>query len=61
MKVYDGGDENAPMIGTALCGSQLPEAITSSGNMLYVKFKSDISIVSTGYKIRADLGKSIII
>ena len=56
-EVHDGADESAPMIGSKLCGSSIPEAIISSGNALFVKFHSDFSVVSTGYKIRADLGK----
>ena len=57
MEIHDGPDETAPLIGRRLCGPQKPAPITSTGNMLFVRFDTDFSIVSTGYKIRADLGK----
>ena len=61
MEVYDGGDDTAPLIGEKLCGYETPQAITSSGNQLYVKFHSDESVVSSGYRIKADLGKQHVI
>ena len=61
VEIYDGGDDTAPLIGGKLCGYEMPQAITSSGNQLFVKFHSDWSVVDSGYKIRADLGKSLII
>ena len=57
MEIHDGPDETAPLIGRRLCGPQKPAPITSTGNMLFVRFDTDFSIVSTGYKIRADLGR----
>ena len=58
MEIHDGPDETAPLIGRRLCGPQKPAPITSTGNMLFVRFDTDFSIVSTGYKIRAELGRS---
>ena len=57
MEIHDGPDETAPLIGRRLCGPQKPAPITSTGNMLFVRFDTDFSIVSTGYKIRTDLGR----
>jgi len=57
MEIHDGPDETAPLIGRRLCGPQKPAPITSTGNTLFVRFDTDFSIVSTGYKIRADLGR----
>ena len=57
LEVRDGGNENAPLIGSRLCGSSLPGVITSTGNELFVRFHSDGSVVSTGYRIRVDLGR----
>ena len=39
LRVYDGGDENAEIIGT-FSGSDIPSSITSTGNQLYITFSS---------------------
>ena len=57
LEVRDGGSESSKLIGSKMCGSTLPQTIESSGNELFVKFHSDYSVVKTGYKIRAKLGR----
>ncbi|MGI6719244.1 MAG: C10 family peptidase [Bacteroidales bacterium] len=39
IKLYDGKDENAPLVGT-YSGTTLPEDFTSTGNQLYVTFEA---------------------
>jgi hypothetical protein len=45
VRVYDGEDENSPVIGT-YSGSNIPPEILSSGNQLYVSFHSDANSTS---------------
>ena len=54
--MHEGGDEEAPLIGR-YCGTTLPAEHVSSGNELYVRFKTDHSVSGTGFRIRYDLGK----
>nr|XP_046226989.1 cubilin [Scatophagus argus] len=46
LAVHDGNSSSAPEL-AKLCGSQLPSTISSSGNQLYIKLRTD-STVSTG-------------
>ena len=52
LEVHDGASESSPLIGTKMCGSNLPQNIKSTGNELFVKFHSDYSVTSTGYEVR---------
>ena len=56
MEIHEGGDEEAPLVGR-YCGNTLPAQHISSGNEVYVRFKTDHSISGTGFRIRYDLGK----
>ena len=60
IEVHDGGDENAPLIGNRLYGNgdELPNLI-STGNELFLRFHSDSDTNKTGYRILADLGKTL--
>ena len=49
LTVYDGDSPSAPLIGR-FSGSSLPAPITSSSNKLYVKFTSDSSGNTYGFK-----------
>ncbi|XP_038057449.1 adhesion G protein-coupled receptor E2-like [Patiria miniata] len=40
LKVYDGSDANAPLIGE-YCGTEFPEEITSTGSSVYLHFETD--------------------
>ena len=46
--VYDGGSSSSPLIGQ-YHGNSLPPTITSSSNQLFVIFKTDYSIVNSGF------------
>ncbi|XP_072307339.1 cubilin [Eucyclogobius newberryi] len=47
--VYDGSSTWAPLLG-AFCGSQLPPALRSSSNHLYLVFKTDSSVSKDGWR-----------
>lgn len=47
--VYDGSDVNAPMV-AAYNGNEIPAAITSTGNTLFLVFKTDATIEASGWQ-----------
>ena len=53
MEIYDGADVNARKFGP-FCGTDNPADFTSSGNKLYVKFKTDGSQTYKGFEARFD-------
>lgn len=50
LHVYEGEDSNSPLIGS-FQGSQAPERIESSGNSLFLAFRSDASVGMSGFAI----------
>ncbi|XP_072107222.1 CUB and sushi domain-containing protein 1a [Mobula birostris] len=50
LHIYEGEDSNSPLIGS-FQGSQSPERIESSGNSLFLAFRSDASVSMTGFAI----------
>ena len=58
IEVRDGDTDSANVIGSKLCGADNPEPIVSSGNSLHVFFRTDGSVVRTGFKIRVGAGKN---
>ncbi|XP_042541866.1 cubilin [Dipodomys spectabilis] len=53
LEIRDGGYENSPILGT-FCGSVLPPTILSHSNQLWLKFKSDQAISSSGFSASWD-------
>ncbi|KAI0214015.1 Exoskeleton protein RP43 [Lamellibrachia satsuma] len=51
VKVYDGEDNSAPLLGT-FCGTSLPGDVISSKPSLFVSFNSDSSVTRGGFKIK---------
>ncbi|XP_078577874.1 uncharacterized protein LOC144862879 isoform X1 [Branchiostoma floridae x Branchiostoma japonicum] len=51
IKVYDGTSQSDAMLGN-ICGTTSPGTITSSGDKLFLVFKSDDSTNGRGYRIR---------
>ncbi|XP_063985313.1 cubilin homolog [Diachasmimorpha longicaudata] len=49
VEVRDGGTDNAQLLG-AYCGDRAPSTITSSGNMMYVRYFTDMNIPGNGFK-----------
>ncbi|XP_048671751.1 CUB and sushi domain-containing protein 2 isoform X3 [Marmota marmota marmota] len=50
LHIYDGRDSLSPLIGS-FYGSQLPGRIESSGNSLFLAFRSDASVSNAGFVI----------
>ena len=48
LKIYDGDNTTSPLIGS-FCGQHSPGSILSSGNYLYMVFKSDMSGGGQGF------------
>ncbi|KAJ8980749.1 hypothetical protein NQ317_013754 [Molorchus minor] len=48
LDVYDGDSPDTPSLGR-FCGSKLPHNIVSSGNQLYLTFKSDATVQRNGF------------
>uniref|UniRef100_A0A3Q3W0B5 Cubilin n=1 Tax=Mola mola TaxID=94237 RepID=A0A3Q3W0B5_MOLML len=48
LAVYDGNSTGSPEL-ARLCGSQPPTTINSTGNQLYVKLRTDISVSAGGF------------
>ena len=49
VEVYDGTNENAPLLGT-FTGNSLPPTITSSSGSIFVKFHSDLEVNAQGWE-----------
>ncbi|MBN3320802.1 CSMD1 protein, partial [Atractosteus spatula] len=50
LHIYEGEDSNGPLIGS-FQGSQAPDRIESSGNSLFLAFRSDASLGMSGFAI----------
>ncbi|TRY89102.1 hypothetical protein DNTS_004573 [Danionella cerebrum] len=50
VKLYDGPDDQAPLIGS-FCGNQPPPANTTSGRNLHIVFRSDMSVSYKGFQM----------
>ncbi|XP_041921873.1 CUB and sushi domain-containing protein 1-like [Alosa sapidissima] len=50
LHIYEGEDSNGPLI-SSLQGTQAPERIESSGNSLFLAFRSDASLGMSGFAI----------
>ena len=51
LEIYDGATSSASKLGSKLCGSSRPDNMFSSGNRLYLKWRSDDSEHKSGFKI----------
>lgn len=50
LHIYEGDNSNGPLI-SSLQGNQAPERIESSGNSLFLAFRSDASLGMSGFAI----------
>lgn len=57
LEVYDGDSERASLVGK-YCGKIAPSPITSSGNVLLIKFTSDYETTGAGFSIRYELHRA---
>ena len=58
LEVRDGESSSSNLIGSKLCGTTIPEAMESSGSSMTLIFRSDSSVVRSGFKLIAELGKN---
>ncbi|KAI5610199.1 neuropilin 1b precursor, partial [Silurus asotus] len=58
LEVYDGDNEKAKLVGK-FCGKIAPSPITSSGNLLLIKFISDYETTGAGFSIRYELHRAV--
>ena len=59
LEIRDGSTSDADLIGSKLCGNQVPGTIVSSGNTLYIGFRSDGSVTSSGFQLEIKVGKGV--
>ncbi|XP_053186417.1 neuropilin-1a-like [Scomber japonicus] len=57
VEVYNGGDEQSPMVGK-FCGKIAPSPIISSGTQLLLKFVSDYETHGAGFSVRYEVFKT---
>lgn len=57
VEVYNGGDEQSPMLGK-FCGKIAPSPIVSSGSQLLIKFVSDYETHGAGFSVRYEVFKT---
>lgn len=61
----DGGTQDSPVMNVGynnnsrICGDQLPGSVLSTGNALYVRFFTDSSVTSVGFKAEYKIGEYI--
>ncbi|XP_034170801.2 neuropilin-1a isoform X4 [Pangasianodon hypophthalmus] len=58
LEVYDGDSEKASLVGK-YCGKIAPSPITSSGNLLLIKFTSDYETTGAGFSIRYEVHRAV--
>jgi len=51
LHIYDGPDSLSPLLGS-FYGTDVPERIESSSNMLFLAFRSDASLSSNGFVLQ---------
>lgn len=59
IEIYDGKNTSANVIQETLCGTNIPENITSSGNGMFIAFKSDHS-KGGKFKFLIDTGEYVL-
>ena len=55
-QIRDGPNEMAPLMGR-YCGDTMPGPMTTTGNTMYVKFRSDVSVATSGFRATWNVGK----
>lgn len=50
LKLYDGPSADSPLVGK-FCGITYPKLYTTSSNVLFLRFKSDFTVSSEGFKL----------
>ena len=55
VEVRNGGTELSPVLGR-FCGHELPSTQVSTGNVMYIRFRTDGSIATSGFNIKYMIG-----
>ena len=60
LEVRDGNSSDSEMIGSKLCGNDIPDEVTSTGKSLTLIFQSNdyFNSLDTGFQITASSGKN---
>ena len=56
VELRDGGSMNAGLLGR-FCGSTRPPTVTSTGQAMFVRFRTDSSVTRTGFKATVSFGR----
>ena len=57
LEIHDGPNVTASLVyGRKLCGNEIPDPIMSSGNEIFIRFRSNYRIQSYGYQIKITAG-----
>ena len=56
MELRDGGTARSSLLGL-VCGTQIPTSVVSSGNVIYVRFRTDSGTRHGGFQIKYRIGK----
>ena len=59
LSIRDGTSEDAVMIKDGICGRRIPKTITSTGNELLIKFRSDSTEAKKGFQIEVEVGNAL--
>ena len=57
VEIRDGGTDQSALIGR-YCNSLAPSSQQSTGNVMYVRFRSDRSVTRRGFKLKYRIGTS---
>ena len=60
LSIRDGTSEDAVMIKDGICGRRIPKTITSTGNELLIKFRSDSTDAKKGFNLNVEVGNLLI-
>jgi len=60
VELHDGGTINSPIIGT-FCGTSTPSTQTSTGHVMFIRFRSDDSVPRSGFNATVGFGNRSIL
>ena len=52
VRFWTGADSSGAEIGTKRCGSTIPTTIQADTNKVYMRFKTDVSVTRSGFRIQ---------
>ena len=60
LEIRDRVSSQSNKIGSKLCGTDVPNDIVSTGNVVHILFHTDDGVAKSGFKIKTGVGKKII-